>query len=79
VKESRKIAEGLPNEVVKAETVIILDSEGMQCPSLSLINKRLSWSFLCEPTFCLSASLTLFVRVAFFLPFIKPIFSAAHH
>jgi len=32
VKKSRKIAEGLPGEAVTAETVIILDFEGMQCP-----------------------------------------------
>jgi hypothetical protein len=40
VKKSRKIAEGLPNEMIKAETVIILEFEGAQRPSSFQINKH---------------------------------------
>ena len=34
VKKSRKITEGLPNEMIKEETVIILDFEGAQRSSI---------------------------------------------
>jgi len=39
VKKSRKIAEGLPNEMIKAETVIILEFEGAQRTSIFSLNK----------------------------------------
>jgi len=40
VKKSRKIAEGLPSEAAPGETVIILDFEGMQSPSIPSFSKR---------------------------------------
>jgi len=47
VKKSRKIAEGLLNEMIKAETVIILDFEGAQRTSIFSMKQTnwLSWFF----------------------------------
>jgi len=43
VKKSRKIAEGMPNEVIKAETVIILDFKGAQRTSIFASSKQTNW------------------------------------
>jgi len=65
VKKSRKIAEGMPGEAVTAETVIILDFEGMQCTSILSITKLLkkAGSLLSQPSNH-SASLSACLREA---------------